>query len=83
MLNLKGRIVVFSIVGCPHCTAAKSTLSNHNLPYFDVNIEKKPALREWLQKRVEKTSVPQIFFNDRYIGGNHDLQQLVCVFNKM
>ena len=30
--------------------------------------------REWVEKRTGKTSVPQIFFNSTYVGGNHELQ---------
>ena len=34
--------------------------------------------REWLRDRTGKTSVPQIFFNDKLIGGNEQLQKLVA-----
>ena len=35
-------------------------------------------VREWLSERTGKTSVPQIFFNAKYIGGNEQLQSLVA-----
>ena len=31
--------------------------------------------REWVQENTGKTSVPQIYFNSQYIGGNKELQQ--------
>ncbi len=35
-------------------------------------------VREWLRDRTGKSSVPQIFFNERLVGGNEDLQKLVA-----
>lgn len=71
-----GRIVVYSIAGCPHCLAAKATLSQDGLEYTDVSLDRfKPFVREWVQENTGKTSVPQIYFNSQYIGGNKELQQ--------
>ncbi len=36
-----------------------------------------PYVREWLRKRTGKSSVPQIFFNEKLIGGNMELQKLI------
>ena len=78
MINLKGRIVVYSIVGCPHCLKAKSTLRDLKLVYTDVSLDRFPArVREWLKERTGKSSVPQIFFNGTHVGGNEDFQKLV------
>ena len=36
------------------------------------------GLRRWLKSATGgKTSVPQIFFNKRYVGGNHELQEII------
>ena len=75
--NLVGRITVFSITGCPHCLHAKESLHKLGLPYVDINLEKYPGRRSWVQEKTGKTSVPQIFFNARHIGGNAELQNLV------
>ena len=32
-------------------------------------------VREWVAKRTGKTSVPQIFFNSTYVGGNLELNK--------
>ncbi|CAM1293844.1 Uncharacterised protein g855 [Pycnogonum litorale] len=76
-MEINGRILVYSITGCPHCKRAKSTLSDLKLPYVDVNLEKYPELREEVKQRTQKSSVPQIFFNNIHIGGNDDLQKLI------
>ena len=75
---LKGRIVIYSIIGCPHCLQAKSTLQDLRLPFTDVSIDRFPNhVRDWLKQKTGKTSVPQIFFNKIYIGGNAEFQDLV------
>ena len=33
-------IVVYSIVGCPHCKAAKKRLRDENLQFLDVSVDK-------------------------------------------
>jgi len=75
-MNQLGRITIYSIAGCPHCLAAKKRLKNENLQYFDVGVDRfPPHVRLWVQEKTGKTSVPQIFFNSRYIGGNKELQE--------
>ncbi|KAG1682031.1 Glutaredoxin 1 [Nymphon striatum] len=77
-MEMKGRIVVYYVSGCPHCKQAKSTLDNLKLSHVDVNLERHPEFREKVRDRTSKTSVPQIFFNNIHIGGNDDLQALIA-----
>ena len=81
-MELRGRVLVYSILGCPHCMKAKSTLQDRGVPYTDVNLEMYPQARQELQARSQKRTVPQIFFNARHIGGNDDLQKLVLPCDK-
>ena len=83
IMELKGRILVYSILGCPHCMRAKNTLMELGLPYVDVRLDIYPKeVREELKRRTGKSTVPQIFFNAHHIGGNDELQKLVqCIFH--
>lgn len=78
-MELKGRVLVYSILGCPHCMKAKNTLLELGVPYTDVSLEKYPHARQEVQMRTQKRTVPQIFFNAKHIGGNEDLQNLVNI----
>ena len=40
---MKGRILIFSIVGCPHCLRAKNTFSKLGLDYTDVSVDQYKA----------------------------------------
>lgn len=78
MSKYLGRVVVYSIVGCPHCKSAKHSLSEKGIPYVEVSVDKyQSGVRQQLQQRTGKSTVPQIFVNDRFIGGNDDLQKLM------
>ena len=72
-----GRIAVYSTPSCPHCRAAKTLLSVLNIDFTTYDVQAFPDL---LPKMTElsqgKHTVPQIFFNGRYIGGNDSLQAL-------
>ena len=47
--------------------------------FFAICLHRFPSeVRDWLTERTGKTSVPQIFFNARHVGGNEELQRLVA-----
>ncbi|XP_071117898.1 uncharacterized protein [Haliotis cracherodii] len=77
-MELKGRVIVYSILGCPHCMRAKNSLQELRIPYSDVGLDKFPQCRQDLQTRTGKKTVPQIFFNAVHVGGNDDLQKLIA-----
>lgn len=35
----EGNILIYSIIGCPHCIAAKRILMEFNLPYKDIPLD--------------------------------------------
>lgn len=78
--EIKGRIIVYSIVGCPHCKKAKSTLEELKLPYHEISLDSyADTVREEVREKTGSRTVPQIFFNATLIGGNDEFQKLVRV----
>lgn len=77
MLEVVGQVVVYSIASCPHCLAAKNTLRDSGVPFIDVPVDRFPSVRTWLQEKTGQTSVPQIFFNETFVGGNDSLQKVI------
>ncbi|XP_025759404.1 uncharacterized protein zgc:152951 isoform X3 [Oreochromis niloticus] len=71
-----GRITVYSIQGCPHCTQAKATLGRLGMPVCDVDLGSHSELRAKVKELTGRSTVPQIFFNNVHVGGNDDLQKL-------
>ena len=78
-INMKGRIVVFSILGCPSCIRAKGYLDQLGLQYIDVNLDKNSEARQKVIELTGKKTVPQVFFNDKHIGGWDNLSNLVSI----
>lgn len=78
-----GQVSVFSISTCPFCRRAKKLLSDLQVPYVDVNLEKYPERRYEMEEKTGRRTVPQIFFNSKHIGGYDDLKKLVSQSNRI
>lgn len=76
--QLRGRITVFSISGCPHCRAAKALLQECGVPLVDIDLDRYPERRREMVERTNQRTVPQIFFNAVHAGGNDRLQELAA-----
>lgn len=72
-----GRIVVFSLDGCPFCIKAKDLLTLKNVSFENISLTEKPEWRNLLFLLTNgRSKVPQIFFNEKLIGGYDTLQKL-------
>lgn len=67
--NKMGRITIFSIEDCNFCRRTKAALSARGIPYTNINIEAYPAKRADMISLADRTSVPQVFWNDEHVGG--------------
>jgi glutaredoxin 3 len=70
-------ITVYSGPMCNFCDAAKRLLSRNNLSYNEIDISTKEGLRDEMTKRANgRRTIPQIFFEDKHIGGYQELREL-------
>ena len=70
-------ITVYSGPMCNFCDAAKRLLSRNNLNYNEIDISTKEGLRDEMTKRANgRRTIPQIFFEDKHIGGYQELREL-------
>ena len=77
ILKAVGRIVIYTISGVPCCLHAKHLLTQHNVPYVEIDLLKYPnRMHEFDLLTNGKRTVPQLFFNDKHIGGLKELIQL-------
>ncbi len=71
------KVEIYSWSHCPFCKKAKALLDSKNVDYTDHDITGDENARD---KMVERTggprSVPQIFINDKHIGGCDDIHAL-------
>ncbi|BFI95421.1 MAG: glutaredoxin 3 [Rhodanobacter sp.] len=68
------KIEVYSTAVCPYCVAAKNLLKSKGLEWSEVRVDTDPAQRDaMLARSGGRRTVPQIFVNDRHVGGYDDL----------
>ncbi len=71
------KIEIYSKGWCPFCTRAKSLLDRLGLSYVEYNVESEEGrLEEMLTRAEGRRTVPQIFLDDRGIGGYTELYKL-------
>lgn len=71
MANVK----IYTKSYCPHCHATKALFDTLGVEYEEENVED-PDKQDRLVQRTGHFTVPQVFINDEFIGGNDDLQAL-------
>ncbi len=70
-------ITVYSGPMCGYCDAAKRLLLRNNLNYNEIDISTKDGLRDEMTKKANgRRTIPQIFFDDKHIGGYQELREL-------
>lgn len=70
------QVTVYSTDYCPFCARAKALLKHKSVDFVEVNVEDRPDLRSWLRSASGQTTVPQVFVNNRSIGGYSDMSAL-------
>ena len=71
-------VKIYTTPSCPYCIRAKMLLNNKGVSFeevsmYDVSSEERQQLA---QKTNNYRTVPQIFINDRFIGGYDQLASL-------
>lgn len=62
---------------CPFCIRAKDLLRRKGVDFIEYSIDGDEAARAQMARRASgRRSVPQIFINDRHVGGCDDLHEL-------
>ena len=70
------KVEIYSTGLCPYCVRAKKLLEKKGVEYREYRIDKEPGLREEMEQRSQRTSVPQIFIADQHVGGFDDISEL-------
>ena len=70
------KIVIYTTASCPYCVNAKKLLDSKALKYSEVAIDTDQIKRDEMMKLSGRRTVPQIFINDKPIGGFDALSAL-------
>ena len=65
--------IVWSNIGCHSCEMAKDLLKQKGIEYEERDLAKDWKIQQLLEVVPGARSVPQIFVDDKYIGGYNEL----------
>ena len=70
-------VVMYSTTVCPYCVAAERLLKQRGVEQIEkILIDREPGKREEMMTRTNRRTVPQIYIDDRHVGGFDDLSAL-------
>jgi thioredoxin reductase (NADPH) len=69
-------IVMYTKPVCPYCTMAKQLLRQKQQEWLEIDVEGDPARQKEMIERSGRRTVPQIFVDDRHVGGFDELAAL-------
>lgn len=72
----KPGVVILAKNHCPYCKAAKQLLAGKKVIFEETDITEDEAAFEALTKQTGYQTMPQIFIDNRFIGGFDDLKAL-------
>ncbi len=68
------KIEIYSSMLCPYCYRAKKLLEQKGADFTEIDVMLNPRRKaEMVQRSGGRTSVPQIFIDDRHVGGCDEL----------
>lgn len=70
------KIEIYTTGFCPYCDRAKNLLTEKGLDYTEHNLDGKKEELMALKERTGQRTVPQIFIDDKFIGGFSELSEL-------
>lgn len=76
MKNIKGKVIIYVKHHCPFCKKAKELLDKKGVKYEEIDVLKNSDLFNDIKSKYNVRTVPQIFINDKHIGGCDKLMDL-------
>lgn len=74
---MTAKVEIYTWSTCPFCIRAKGLLREKNVDFIEYCIDGDRTGKQKMSERANgKTSVPQIFINDKHIGGCDDIYAL-------
>lgn len=71
------KVIVYSTEYCPYCVKAKQLLESKGVKYQEIKVDENPEQRAVMIERGNGSrTVPQIFIDDKHVGGCDDLYEL-------
>ncbi len=73
---MPARVVVYTLNYCPYCYRVKELLKKRGIAFEEVDLTDNDSLREKIAKKSGQETAPQVFVNDKAIGGYAEVRRL-------
>ena len=74
---MSAKVLMYSTAVCPYCVRAESYLRAKGVADIEkVRVDLEPARRIEMMQKTGRRTVPQIYIDERHIGGYEDLVAL-------
>lgn len=71
------KIVMYTTASCPYCMNAERLLTHRGVSDIDkIRVDLQPELRMEMMEKTGRRTVPQIYIDERHIGGFEELRAL-------
>lgn len=70
------KVTIYTTQLCPYCSMAKRLLAKKGVAFHEIDVGGKPALRDEMEEKSGRHTVPQIWIGDTHVGGCDDLHAL-------
>ena len=70
-------ITMYTSAVCPYCMNAERLLNSKGITEINkIRVDLQPDLRQEMMAKTGRRTVPQIYIDDRHVGGFDDLRAL-------
>lgn len=77
MIDKNSLIEIYTVQNCGWCYMAKEMLQSHGLEYTEHDVKAGSKTAREMMRRTRSRDVPQIFVDGEFIGGCHELKDLL------
>lgn len=67
------KIIVYHKIGCPYCIKALGLLRSKSKNITEIEAASNPEIRREMNEKSGRNTFPQIFIDNKHIGGCDDL----------
>ena len=69
-------VVIYRTPNCAYCVRVHQLLESKGVPFTEVDVSEDDGKRRWLVDVTRQRTVPQVFINDKPVGGFEDVARL-------
>jgi len=70
------KVVIYTTQICPYCIRAKALLRSKQVDFEEIDVSRDPRLQDEVRQRSGRRTVPQVFIDEKFMGGYDELREL-------